>query len=163
PNGLKTQPAGSGPYKLAGQPSADLTYTFDLNPNYWDKSHVFPAHVQIISNLQDENARLNAIRSGVIDLLNISALNYYPAKNDSHTRGVEGRGYKRYGSYQNNKPAPRNRVGGRGPNNTATTGAANTPPKNDLCPPLAQALPRGVIGYDKKLDVKMDIAAAKKM
>ena len=64
---VKTQPVGSGPYELdrsATTPGSQ--YSFTKNPNYWDKSLQKFDNI-IIKPMKDENARLNALRSGQID------------------------------------------------------------------------------------------------
>ncbi len=76
----KTQPIGSGPYELdrsATTPGSQ--YTFTKNPNYWDKSLQRFDKI-VIKPMKDENARLNALRSGQIDGMIASAKTVQAAK-----------------------------------------------------------------------------------
>lgn len=64
---LDTEPAGSGPYVLdRGATTSGSTYTFDRNPGYWN-AEAFPYDTVVLRVLEDQTARLSALRSGEID------------------------------------------------------------------------------------------------
>src|SRR5262249_10343799 len=72
-------------------------------------------------------------------------------------------GYYMYGIYLNNKVAPLDKLPVRQAVNMALNREAWGAALNGQCSPLAQALPKGVTGYDAKLNVKTDFALATKM
>lgn len=77
---VQTQPIGSGPYELdrtATTPGSQYTYT--NNANYWDKS-LQKFEKIVIKPMKDENARLNALRSGQIDAMIATAKTVQAAK-----------------------------------------------------------------------------------
>src|SRR5262249_27354601 len=151
-------PQGSGIYKLTAQPGADLTYNFDRNAEYWDRSHVYPAHVTYVNKLVDDNARLNAIREGVIDQLNISAFTYNTAKNDPAIQIENILSLSPYVINMNNKLAPLDKPEVRRAINIGLNRPAFASALNGLCKPVGQPFGNGVVGYDKKLDAKYDLA-----
>lgn len=64
---IKTQPVGSGPYKLdRSKTTPGAQYTYVKNENYWNKDLQQFATI-VIKPMKDENARINALRSGQID------------------------------------------------------------------------------------------------
>lgn len=64
---IKTQPVGTGPYKLdRSQTTPGAQYTYVKNENYWNKELQQFATI-VIKPMKDENARINALRSGQID------------------------------------------------------------------------------------------------
>jgi len=65
--GLKTTPVGSGPYTLdtAGTTEGSQ-YTYVRNPDYWNPDD-YPYDRFVIKVLTDNNAILNALRTGQID------------------------------------------------------------------------------------------------
>lgn len=64
---LVTAPVGSGPYLLnASKSSKGSTYTFEANPNYWNKS-IQKFDTVVFKIMTDTTARLNALVSGQID------------------------------------------------------------------------------------------------
>lgn len=63
---LATNPVGSGPYTLvADETVAGDTYTYQANPNYWDKDLIKYGTI-VIKTMTDATARINAIKSGQV-------------------------------------------------------------------------------------------------
>ncbi|MGV0151906.1 ABC transporter substrate-binding protein [Rhodococcus sp. GB-02] len=72
---LATNPVGSGPYTFASQESTSGTsLVYQRNPNYWN-ADAYPYDRVVIRVMEDETARLNALRSGQIDAGPVSAAN----------------------------------------------------------------------------------------
>ena len=70
-DGSKTMPIGSGPYRLdpdATTPGSQYTYRKDTG--YWNSS-AFPYDTIVIKPMQDNTARLNALKTGQVDVGNI--------------------------------------------------------------------------------------------
>jgi peptide/nickel transport system substrate-binding protein len=65
--GLKTTPVGSGPYTLdASATTEGSQYTFVRNPDYWNPDD-YPYDRVVVKVLTDNNAILNALRTGQVD------------------------------------------------------------------------------------------------
>lgn len=63
---VATNPVGSGPYTLVKDETvAGDTYTYQANPNYWDKDLVKYDTI-VIKTMTDATARINAIKSGQV-------------------------------------------------------------------------------------------------
>lgn len=70
-DGLKTVPVGSGPYVLdQAQTQPGSKYVYTRNADYWNKGK-FPYDTITITVFNDNNAILNALRSGQLDSANV--------------------------------------------------------------------------------------------
>lgn len=68
-----TTPVGSGPYTLdASATTGGSTYTYKRNPDYWN-AKAFPYNEIVIKPIQDNTARLNAVKTGQVDVANIES------------------------------------------------------------------------------------------
>lgn len=74
PASLAQHPAGSGRYIL--ESATTDTVTFTRYDNYWDKSLIVPAK-EVITRFTDEQTRLNAFRTGQVDMIQPS-VSVYP-------------------------------------------------------------------------------------
>lgn len=77
---LTEEPAGIGMFNLTEYSPQGVTYS--AAPNYWDSEHVHIGHLEIVTN-SDDNARLNLLRTGDVDLTYLN-----PAL-DSAVQGIE--------------------------------------------------------------------------
>lgn len=68
---LNPQNAGSGPY-LPVQVDAGKEIVFERNPNYWDEDTAF-AQTMVVRTTSDHAARINGVRTGDLDVAQISA------------------------------------------------------------------------------------------
>lgn len=64
--GLASKPAGSGAYTLDPSSVPGTRYVYKARPGYWNPAAFGPATLNLVV-LGDQNARLNALRSGQID------------------------------------------------------------------------------------------------
>jgi peptide/nickel transport system substrate-binding protein len=73
-DGLKTTPVGSGPYVLdAAKTQPGNKYVYSRNADYWNKAK-YPYDTLTVTVFNDNNAILNALRSGQIDVaLNVQS------------------------------------------------------------------------------------------
>lgn len=72
PDDFATSPDESGPYLLVEEESTSgATYTFERNPSYWDADS-FPYDDVTITMLPDDTSRLNALKSGQVDVAPIA-------------------------------------------------------------------------------------------
>ena len=164
---LAEKPVGSGPYILVASSSQGATY--ERNETYFDKSQNQFAKV-IVQNIPDVEARLNALQSGLTDIV------LFQTEKSVLVRAAElvktGR-FRSYGApsantmplYLNSKIPPFDNPKVRMALNLAVDrGAINTALMNDECPPASQPLPPGVIGHDPALATyKHDVAKAKSL
>lgn len=74
---LKVKPAGSGPFTLASQ--AQDRAAFDRWEGYWDVESIKAAKLEIVG-ISDDNARLNALRAGQLDLVAVRTTQYPEVK-----------------------------------------------------------------------------------
>jgi peptide/nickel transport system substrate-binding protein len=71
----KATPVGAGPYILDKAASvAGSSYVFNANPNYFDKASV-KFSTLVIKSISDSAAGVNAIKSGLVDAINILDMN----------------------------------------------------------------------------------------
>ncbi|QKT09492.1 ABC transporter substrate-binding protein [Rhodococcus sp. W8901] len=84
---LDVRPVGSGPYKLDTLRVGD-SISYVRRDGYWDPSAQLPERITI-TGYADGNARINALRSGQIDLAYVMPVDYTQASN-------LGRGYGFY-------------------------------------------------------------------
>jgi ABC-type transport system substrate-binding protein len=159
PSTLKTQPAGSGPFKLVSL-DASLTFKFDRFDGYWNKSHVYPAHFEEHSVLT-ETTRLNAIKTGVVDAGAIGAATWADAKADYNLQAVSYLAFTNWSVFMNNKIAPLNDVRVRQAVSLALDRRAFAAAINGQCTPIGQIFPPGMVGYDSSLQPQTNIAQAK--
>lgn len=69
---LDTQPVGSGPYVLDNKASqTGVTYAYTRNEDYWN-SEEYPFDDITVTIFNDNNAILNALRSGQVDVANVT-------------------------------------------------------------------------------------------
>jgi peptide/nickel transport system substrate-binding protein len=82
---INTQPVGSGPYTLdRSKTTPGAQYTFVKSANYWNKDLQQFATI-VIKPMKDENARINALRSGQIDGMIATAKTVAEAKKSKIT------------------------------------------------------------------------------
>jgi peptide/nickel transport system substrate-binding protein len=82
---LKTNPVGSGPYILdTGKTVVGSTYTFNKNPNHWDKANQH-YDTLVIKVYNDATAMLNALRG--------KQLNAAKLLNNDNNEQIKGAGY----------------------------------------------------------------------
>lgn len=68
---LETEPAGSGGWIYNGEESIEGDRTvYDINPDYWDPSIQGVERIVLIE-MEDDDARLNALQTGQIDLAHV--------------------------------------------------------------------------------------------
>ncbi len=72
---LSKVPSGAGPYKLVEFRSGDRAI-MERNTNYWDKANPPKLARLEVVGLVDDNARLNALKSGQIEAIQGKALQY---------------------------------------------------------------------------------------
>lgn len=78
---LGTDPDGTVPYDYDPAKSVPGDhYTFTVNPKWWDASVARP-HTVVINVLTDVTARLNAVKTGQVDIATITAQQATAAKN----------------------------------------------------------------------------------
>ena len=71
----KTNPIGTGPYILDTKRTVvDSVYYYTRNTNYWNKANV-PFDNLIIKIFSDTTAASNALRTGAVDVMNVTAAN----------------------------------------------------------------------------------------
>lgn len=71
---LSTDPDGTGPYTYdAAHSVAGDHYTFTVNPQWWDAANIPRPHSVVFRVLSDDTARLNALKTGQIDIATITA------------------------------------------------------------------------------------------
>lgn len=72
PDSFASSPVESGPYLLVEEETTSgATYTFERNPDYWDPEG-YPYDDVTITMLPDDTSRLNALKSGQIDVAPIA-------------------------------------------------------------------------------------------
>lgn len=72
PDTFATSPDESGPYLLVEEESTSgATYTFERNPDYWDPES-FAYDDVTVTMLPDDTSRLNALKSGQVDVAPIA-------------------------------------------------------------------------------------------
>jgi ABC-type transport system substrate-binding protein len=161
PDQLKTQPMGSGPYTLASVDTA-LNYHFNRFAGYWDKSHVYPAHMEVLANITDPNTQLAAVRTNNdISLINTSLVP--AAKGD---KSLTSATYESNGNqvvFMNNTVAPLDNVNVRKAVSLALDRQAFDQADNGACTPSEQAFLPGMVGYDPSLKPTTDVAMAKQL
>jgi ABC-type transport system substrate-binding protein len=162
PTTLVQHPQGSGPYSLESV-SASLTFTFDYFPGYWNKSHVFPAK-WIETSVIQENARINAMQTGVGDYTSISNITYPTAKADKNLQTVVQPQTTPYYLFMNNTVAPFNNPDVRQAAWLAIDRSAFDASQDGLCPPETQAIPAGLVGNIPSYKApSQDVAKAKQL
>jgi peptide/nickel transport system substrate-binding protein len=161
PKGLTAQPQGSGPYKLVST-SAALTFTLDYFTGYWNKSHVYPAHVVFTNNI-DENARINALKTGQANVTAISPLTYQADSTDPSLQvTTKYLATPPFTLFMNNKMAPFDNPQVREAVNLAIDRNALNASQNGTCQPLTQSFSTGVVGYIPSLaPLTTDVTQAK--
>lgn len=97
PKKLANQQFGAGPYILnESKTNKHSTYTWDANPNYWNKRAIHWKHV-VMRVITDNNARIAALKSGQVDLItqvpvadgaNLDSAGFKLIKSDCCFRGV---------------------------------------------------------------------------
>jgi peptide/nickel transport system substrate-binding protein len=161
PSMLTTTPMGISPWKLTSVTAA-LTYNFDYWPGYWNKSHVYPAHLQILNNT-DSTAQYNALATGVADgeLVNTTLVDR--AKADSNLQLVTYPSFSPQAVFMNNTVAPLNDPNVRKAVALALNRDAFNAADNGQCQPLDQDFLPGMVGYDPALKPTTDVAQAKQL
>lgn len=77
---LASTPAGSGPYTLdAKRTQTGSTYTFVKNAGYWNAA-AYPYNTVVIKSIPDTTARLNALRSGQLNMAELTPVTAGAAK-----------------------------------------------------------------------------------
>jgi peptide/nickel transport system substrate-binding protein len=145
PSLMQSKPQGSGAYELVSVTGA-LTFNFAYFSGYWDTSHVYPAHMQI-QNIADENARLNAVRTGSLDATYVTPLTYPTAEADKSLNIVKYPALSIYTAFMNNKVAPFDNPQVREAVSLALNRPAFAQSQEGLCPAVNQAFGPGIVGY----------------
>jgi peptide/nickel transport system substrate-binding protein len=164
PSALKSAPAGSGPYKLVSNDGQKVV--LQRWDGYWDKSTTFPQQ-KILYAITDDTARLNALRSGQVDFINLDS-----DFTEADTL-AEGGGYKVYQVPSTRtvalnlnlknpalaKPQVRQAM------SLAIDRAAfsQTLMQGASCPTTVQPFPKGMPGYDASLTPTYDLTKAKQL
>ncbi|BDZ52039.1 peptide ABC transporter substrate-binding protein [Frondihabitans sucicola] len=85
PKKFADEPDSSGPYRLEKKgTTSGATYAFSRNPHYWDAKH-FPYDKVSVKLLSDETSRINALKSGQIDVAPVGATTAADAKGSGFT------------------------------------------------------------------------------
>jgi peptide/nickel transport system substrate-binding protein len=160
---LASDPAGSGPYKLASISSA-LTFNLDHWDAYWNnKNHVYPAKYVELS-IVNETTRFNAVQTGQANLAPISALTWNNAVSNKNLQSISYQNPSSYVLFMNNKMAPFNNPMVRQAVQMGIDRAALNASQSGLCTPVDQAIPQFLAGYDPSLKVPAyDQAQAKQL
>jgi len=160
---LANNPVGTGPYKLVSSGPQGAVY--ERNENYWDKSQNQFAKVNIIPII-DANSRLNAVKSGSMDIA-FSEITLYPEIQAMVKSGKFGVSRipepNSFPLWINTNVKPFDDVRVRMALNLAIDREAiNQGIQNGLCDPAAQAFMPGVVGFNDSLKpYKQDLAKAK--
>jgi ABC-type transport system substrate-binding protein len=162
PTLLKTQPMGSGPYEL-GSVSAALTYNYNRFDGYWDKSHVYPAHMQIITDISSATTELNAVQTtNDISLLQTSVIPTAKADKSLTFATYTANGVQVV--FMNDKVAPLDNVNVRKAVSLAFDRQAFNQADNGACTPELQSFLPGMVGYLPSLTAPApDVAQAKQL
>lgn len=64
---LETDPVGSGPYTLESS-SPGQSYRYAKREDYWNAEH-FPIEAITVTVMDDDNAKINALRTGQVDII----------------------------------------------------------------------------------------------
>jgi len=160
---LGINPVGTGPYKLISSGPQGATY--ERNENYFDKSQNQFAKLSIIP-IVDGNSRLNALKSGQLDLA-FSDINLWPeiqamvkSGKFALTRVLEPNSFPLWIN-TNVKPFDNPKVR-MAMNLAIDRDGINAGIQNGLCDPAAQAFMPGVVGFDQSLKpYKQDLEKAK--
>jgi peptide/nickel transport system substrate-binding protein len=153
---------GSGPYQLTSV-SASLTYTFDHFAGYWNKSHVYPAHYVMLA-ISSENARFNAVKTGVADMTSISALTYPQALADKSLQTTVYQSFSVWSVFMNNKISPLDNSQVREAVSLALDRPTFNVSQEGLCSPINQVFSPGLAGYIKGYSgLGTDVVKAKQL
>jgi peptide/nickel transport system substrate-binding protein len=97
PESFKTNPVGTGPYKYVSFTPGKQSI-FEWNTNYWEHGKPYVETMVLDSSFTDENARLNALLAGKINVLPLMPFNEARAQaGNSSIKVLAGPGL---GSYQ---------------------------------------------------------------
>ncbi|WP_330256224.1 ABC transporter substrate-binding protein [Nocardia sp. NBC_00565] len=145
-----TTDVGSGPYEFdVIRPGDRFTYT--RHEGYWDPEAQKSARLELIG-LADDNARLNAFRSGQVDAIKIDPDQFDEAQNVLRQRGFEFHQYPVVQSYavqlDIGTPGLEDRRVRQALNYAIDRKGINDALLDGTCPPLSQPLPEGVVGHD---------------
>jgi peptide/nickel transport system substrate-binding protein len=161
PSALKTQPMGSGPYQLAST-TASLTLNFLRWDGYWNKSHVYPLHYQIV-NIANETTRFNAIDTGTTASGYITALTLPTALANKSLQVVQEPAFVVYVLFLNTKIAPLNNLQVRQAISMTLDRDAFNKSQDNTCPVTYQSIPPGMVGHVNSFTVPTDTVKAKEM
>jgi ABC-type transport system substrate-binding protein len=160
---LSTTPQGSGPYKLKSV-TANLA-TFELNPNYWADTSKMSKTKEIVA-IEDDAARLNALRSGELDFA-ILRSQFNEARNlvrSANAReyavnsGVVHALYLNLNSKGADNPELRKAL-----NMAVDRAGINQALFDGTCKPVSTMVPLGFAGADDSLRFEYNPETAKKM
>ncbi|WP_299950625.1 ABC transporter substrate-binding protein [uncultured Modestobacter sp.] len=142
--------AGSGPYKLTELRSGDRT-VYERASEYWDPEAQKPAGLEIIG-IVDDNARLNAMRSGQVDGVLIKLGQHDQAEQiaqGSDAEVISSGPRSWYAMFLNADFPPLEDVKVRQALNFAIDrDAINETVLDGQCPATSQPLQEGEVGYD---------------
>lgn len=162
---LDVNPVGSGPY-IATDVRIGESATYERREGYWDPEAQM-AQTITLQGLTDDNARLNALRSGQIDLM-VSKLGQYPQSSELGS----GFGFYSFPAAQlysmmmnNDDPAlsdPRVR---QALNFAVDRDGINSSLLNGQCEPVGQPITEGADGHlaDPPLDYTLDRDRAREL
>lgn len=85
PESAATKPVESGPYLLdQAKTTTGASYVFERNPDYWDADN-YPYDDVTVMMLPDDTSRINALKSGQVDVAPIAATTAAEAKGSGFT------------------------------------------------------------------------------
>jgi peptide/nickel transport system substrate-binding protein len=163
PDSLKNADAGSGAFEFASVDSS-ITYRMTRFEDYWDTERVYPSEM-VILNIPDENARINAVKTGVADGTYITAQSYARASGDASLQVDEYQSLSPFVVYINNTIPPFDDGEVRRALSLALDREEFDASQNGLCPPLGQVFPEGMPGHvdDDSLEPRTDVEEAKEL
>ncbi|MEE2059134.1 ABC transporter substrate-binding protein [Rhodococcus artemisiae] len=157
--------AGSGPYTLVSVKPGDRA-EYARAEDYWDPDAHAIGKVQIIG-MPDDQARLNAARSGQVDAAMMRMTQYRDARSlvDSGKFGLaSGNQSSWYGMYLNNSRGPLTNVDVRRAMNFAVDREGiSSALLNGQCEPTGQPIQAGATGHVDGADYTYDVAKAKQL
>ncbi|MCK5890297.1 ABC transporter substrate-binding protein [Aeromicrobium sp.] len=162
---LDVKPVGSGPYVLT-ELTLGESATFERRDDYWNPDGALAKTINIVG-IADNNARLNALRSGQVDFILTNAAQADEVKNLGPDYQVfsypPGAAYSLFLNYE--VPPLDNVEVRRALNHAINREAITSNLLNGYCEPLNQPLPSGVAGHveDPPYDYEYDPDLARTM
>lgn len=157
-----TKPVGAGPFKINTVSNAQVTFTYW--DGYWNAKDIVPRAVEV-DFIADDSARLNALKSGQLDVA-ISRANQIPEAEAAGLEHFEINAATTYGIQLNaTVPGLDNADVRRAISMAIDRDGINKTIGNGICLMSAQPYNNTFWAYDKTIDdkpyLKYDVAAAK--